>query len=95
MKYCKHGVSRTGGKYVNRSVGKNADMYAYKGAGKDNVRMDGSAGRAVSEQQVTIGVRRKRASASGDSPARGTTKDKRTPETASEGTGTTNGGTTL
>ena len=53
--------------------------------------MDGSVG----EQQVTIGVRRKRASASGDSPARGTMKDKRTPETASEGTGTTNGETTL
>lgn len=31
MKYCKHDVNRTGGKYVNRSVGKNADMYAYKG----------------------------------------------------------------
>ena len=31
MKYCKHGVDRTGGKYVNRSAGKNVSMYAYKG----------------------------------------------------------------
>lgn len=38
MKYCKHGVDRTGGKYVNRSAGKNVSMYAYKrGAGKDSV----------------------------------------------------------
>lgn len=64
MKYCKHGVNRTGGKYVNRSAGKNVSMYAYKrGAGKDGVHERMVCGRALSEQQVTIGVRRKRASA--------------------------------
>ena len=52
MKYCKHGVDRTGGKYVNRSAGKNVSMYAYKRvAGKSSVWMDGSVW--ASDQRVT------------------------------------------
>ena len=82
MKVADKHVGRTGGKHVSRSAGKNADMYAYKGMLAKMVHgWMGVYGRAISEQQVTIGVRRKRASASGDSPARGTTKDKRTPGT--------------
>lgn len=61
MKYCKHGVDRTGGKYVNRSAGKNADMYAYKGGADRWCCERGAWMRAsVSEQ----GVGQERASAS-------------------------------
>lgn len=64
MKYCKHSVDRTGGKYVSKHGCKNVSMYAYKrGAGKDGTWMDGSVwasdqratgdhwGEAVSERQ--------------------------------------------
>ena len=52
MKYCKHGVDRTGGKYVNRSARKNMSMYAYKrGAGKSSVWMDGSVGERLASNR--------------------------------------------
>lgn len=59
MKCCKHGVNRTGGKHVSKHGYKNVSMYAYKrGAGRVVVYDVWECGRALSEQQVTIGVRR-------------------------------------